>query len=646
MPAQIFNSRDRRYKSKYGALESGEQVSFRLLLPFHSGAVCYRARMLVLNDATGEETAYELFGTNDYEGDSRWWEVLFTAAEPGLYWYCFEYDGPWSTERIYRGPYGNGYIAIDEQRWQLTVYEKGYETPNLFKGGVMYQIFPDRFYNSGTPKKNVPDDRVLVDWDAEPGWRPNEEGLVLNNDYFCGDLKGIEQKLPYIRNMGVTVLYLNPIFESHTNHRYSTADYSKIDPLLGTEEDFVSLCNAAHKLGIKVILDGVFNHTGDDSLYFNKKGRYDVVGAFQSQDSPYYHWFNFINWPNEYCSWWGFDTLPEVNESNEEYIEYITGPDGIVAKWLKLGADGWRLDVADELPDSFIRKIHDRAKSVKPDAIIIGEVWEDASNKEAYSERKQYLLGHELDSIMNYPFANAIIDFIGYNDADNFMERILNITENYPKPVVDILMNLLGTHDTARIITRLAGEDYTGRDREWQASHALSEEQYQFGIELEKIAAAIQFTLPGFPSIYYGDEAGMQGYKDPFNRAGFTWDHINMSLHSWYAWLGLLRKTCPVLDHGQFIPISGAQGCICYARMNVDEPTLEAEGDALVVIANRNPAKIDYYLPEELEDMIPLMNCENVDGRKVTVPPYTAALLGRGDWAASPEDRRKKYLHG
>lgn len=633
LPAQIYNSRDTRYKSKYGALESGETIIIRLLLPFQSGAVCYRARMLVLSDATGEEKSYELFGTDKYEGDSRWWELQFTAGAPGLYWYCFEYDGPWSTERIYRGPYSNGYIAIDETRWQLTVYEKGYQTPDCFKGGVMYQIFPDRFYCSGTPKYNVPPDRDLMPWNAEPRWRPDENGVVWNNDYFGGDLKGIEQKLPYIRNLGVTTIYLNPIFESHTNHRYSTADYSKIDTLLGTEDDFVSLCQTAHRYGMKIILDGVFNHTGDDSVYFNKQNRYDSLGAYNSEASPYRNWYNFIHWPDEYASWWGFDTLPEVNESNEDYLEYITGENGIVAKWLRLGADGWRLDVADELPDSFIEKIHARAKAVNPDAIIIGEVWEDASNKVAYSQRKKYLLGNELDSVMNYPFANAIIDFVAYNDAENFLDRILSITENYPKPVVDVLMNLLGTHDTARIITRLAGESCNGKDRSWQSSHFLSKEQYEEGIKLEKIAAALQFTLPGYPSIYYGDEIGMQGYKDPFNRRCFSWDRINTSLSSWYTWLGLLRKTCPVLKEGQFVPISGAQGCVCYARMNGDNPVLSPHGDALVVIANRNPHPINYGLPDELSNLTPLINTVSVDGKWVTVDAMTCALLGQGDWA-------------
>ena len=367
----IYNSRDPKHKSIYGALEAGQEMTVRLLLPYDSGAVCYSARMLVTEDSTGEETAYELVGTNSYEDGNRWWELTLSLEEPGLYWYYFEYNTPWSQEQVYKGAYSNGYIRIDPSYWQLTVYEKGYRTPDSLKGSTMYQIFPDRFFDSRIPKYHVPADRDMVTWFSEPRWRPDEHGRVWNNDYFGGDLKGIERKLPYIRNLGVTVIYLNPIFESHTNHRYSTADYSKIDPLLGTEEDFRELCIQAHKFGIKIILDGVFSHTGDDSVYFNKKGRYPTLGAYNSKESPYYPWYNFSEWPDHYDSWWGFDILPNVNETNPQYMEYITGEGGIIEKWLKLGADGWRLDVADELPDEFIEAIHTRAKATKKDAIVL-----------------------------------------------------------------------------------------------------------------------------------------------------------------------------------------------------------------------------------------------------------------------------------
>lgn len=276
----------------------------------------------------------------------------------------------------------------------------------------MYQIFPDRFYRSGTTKYNVPQDRYLHQrWGSQPEWRPNHQGEITNSDYFGGDLEGIIQKLDYLQSLGITCIYLNPIFEAHSNHRYDTADYTKVDPLLGTKEDFKRLCKEANKRGMHIMLDGVFNHTGSDSIYFNRKGRYQTLGAYQSQESPYYDWYQFYQWPEQYACWWNFETLPNVNETNETYNAYINGTDGVIQTWLKAGADGWRLDVADELPDLFLDDITKAAKQVKPTSMILGEVWEDASNKMAYGQRRRYLLGKQLDSVMNYPFREAIIGF-------------------------------------------------------------------------------------------------------------------------------------------------------------------------------------------------------------------------------------------
>lgn len=638
MSNSLYNSRNRLYKSKYGALECGEAVIFRLLLPPCSGYGCGNALMHLFNAHTKETVKLPFKKTDEFLEGNQWWELEYRAEEPGLFFYCFEfYDGSGTSEFIYRGPYQEGFTAVPESSWQLTVYRKNFKVADHFKGATMYQIFPDRFYSSGLPKKNVPSDRDIMPWGTPPRWRPDEKGVVWNNDYTGGDLKGIQEKIPYLKELGITVIYMNPIFESHTNHRYSTADYSRIDPLLGTEQDFIDLCKAAHENGMYIILDGVFNHTGDDSIYFNRKNRYDTVGAYNSKESPYYPWFNFIEWPDEYESWWGFKTLPDVNQKNMEYVEYITGKNGIIQKWLKLGADGWRLDVVDELSNDFVEEITASAKKADPEALIIGEVWEDASNKIAYSEQKKYLLGNELDSVMNYPFANAIIDFLAYNNAEPFLDRILTITENYPKPVLNSLMNMLGTHDTARIITRLAGESCEGKDREWQSCHHLSEEAYDIGVALEIMASAIQYTLPGMPSLYYGDEAGVEGYKDPFNRTCFPWGHEEGPLLTWYRWLGKLRKNCPLLKEGQFVPVSGAMGCVTYARMDVSFPELNGTGDALVVIANRNTHPIDYYLPPELSGLTPVSGSREIYDRTVKIPPLKAVILGRGSWTGSVE---------
>ena len=618
----IFNSRDKEYKSPYGAVPSGGTVTFRLLLP-ESPEKTSGARMSIIRDSDGYETIHEFKPSGEYLDNRQFWEMNLTAESPGLYWYCFEYESSSKAiKRIYRGNFSTGYTDIPECRWQLTVYDAELKVPGDFKGGIMYQIFPDRFFNSGTDKKNVPDDRVLNPWSSEPEWRPNFQGRITNSDYLGGDIKGIEEKLPYIKSLGVSVIYLNPIFEAHSNHRYNTACYERIDPLLGTQDDFTSLCNSAHKMGIKIILDGVFSHTGDDSIYFNKYKRYDSVGAYNATDSKYFDWYKFEQWPDKYTSWWGIDILPEVIEETPSYMEYIAGPGGIVEKWLKCGADGWRLDVADELPDEFIEAIHDRVKQTNPDALLLGEVWEDASNKTAYSTRRRYLLGKELDSVMNYPFKDAIIDFIANDHAENFIDRILTITENYPKEILDVLMNPLGTHDTMRILSRLSGEDCEGKDRQWQSLFKLTLEQRTRCIRLLKVASVMQYTLPGFPSVYYGDEIGMEGCKDPFNRFGFTWDNMDSDLLQFFRELGSFRNSISLLRDAEFIPISGAMGCVAYARVKND--------NALIVIANRAPTPIQYYLPEKYSDCVPVFGSSEVNGNCVTVGAEEYAVLGYG----------------
>lgn len=617
----IFNSRDKNFKSVYGAMETGHECVFRLLLPNVVGAANCSAHMIIHRDGDQSDEVLPLTRTNEVVGNDVFYELKYKAERPGVWWYCFDYEVNGEKKYINRGAFGTGYTDVGDARWQLTVYEQKYEKQNNFKGGIMYQIFPDRFCFSGQKKENVPSDRKIVPWGTPPEWRPNEFGRVLNNDYLGGDLKGIESKLDYIADLGVDILYLNPIFEAHSNHRYNTADYTKIDPLLGTEEDFVSLCNEAHKRGIRVILDGVFSHTGDDSIYFNKYKRYDVNGAYNSKESEFINWYKFDSWPDKYTSWWGIDILPETIEENEDFKNYITGPGGIIEKWLLLGADGWRLDVADELPDSFIEAIRERIEAVKPGALLLGEVWEDASNKEAYGVRRQYLEGTELQSVMNYPFKEAILNFIVNDRAEDFMESILSITENYPKEIVDSLMNLLGTHDTMRIITRLSGETCDYKDRAWQEVYELTDEQRERCIKYFKIAVAIQYTLPGFPSIYYGDEVGMEGCKDPFNRKGYPWNsnEINEDLLEFHKELGRFRRNCPLLKDSKFEPISGSQGCVAYERTDGK--------DSIIVIANRAESDINYTLPENWTNLSKVLGNGEIEGLSVELKALSFIII-------------------
>ena len=615
-----YNSRLEYHKSIFGAVKTDQTVTFRIILPRD---FCCHAAKLVIKKAEADEYGYINMQWDCMEGvGEEWWKVDFTAEKAALYKYHFEYDTSWGTSRIYHA--GNGLAAIkgDGEDWQLTVYDKDFHTPEWLRGGIIYQIFPDRFASSGTKKQNVPSDRVLrTDRDGDPYWIPTAEGKVLNNDYFGGDLNGIEQKLGYLKSLGVTCIYLNPIFEAQSNHRYDTADYEKIDSMLGTEKDFKSLCESAKKLGIRIMLDGVFSHTGDDSRYFNRYSRYDSLGAYQSKESPYYGWYKFNKWPDDYESWWGIEILPEVNEDNSDFIEYITGKNGIARKWLKLGASGWRLDVADELPDEFLDEFRKAVKEEKADGLVLGEVWEDASNKSSYGKLRRYLLGKQLDSVMNYPFAGAVIDFIRDANAELFASRVMSIVENYPKEVLDVLMNHLSTHDTMRAITALAGENCAYRDRKWQSTHSLDESEYHYGMKLLMAASAMQFALPGVPTIYYGDEAGMQGYKDPFNRRCYPWGKENGELVEWYKKLGKIRNENRVFKDGRFEILSAVAGCVAFSRKNDDE--------AILVISNSNPHPITYYVKSEWCDAHDLLGNGRVAANMVDIEEKSTVILKR-----------------
>lgn len=574
----MFNSRSSIYRCPTGAVADGTNIHFKINLPRNLRVSA--ASLIVENDA-GPVYRGDLYWCGQQDAFNEWWECDYTPEKTGLFFYYFEiisWRGPIRLSRVM----GGEAVLGGCERWQLTVYRHDYVSPDWLAGGILYQIFPDRFFSSGTEKAGVPEDRHFHEgWLEEPEWRPNERGEVLNKDFFGGDLRGIEEKLPYLKKLGVTCLYLNPIFESHSNHRYDTADYSRIDPVLGTEEDFCRLAEKARALGIRLMLDGVFSHTGSDSVYFNKEGRYPSAGACQSQDSPYYSWYTYHHWPDRYDCWWGFPTLPNVTETNPSFNAYINGENGICRTWLRRGASAWRLDVADELPDEFLDNMNAAAKAEDPEAVVLGEVWEDASNKSAYGVRRRYLLGGQLDSVMNYPFRDAILGFLrGSNPAD-MMEIILNVLENYPPHVIRILMNHIGTHDTDRAITALAGEPAGNRGRDWQSVTHMTPEQYNRGITLMKLAAVMQYTLPGVPCVYYGDEAGVQGYCDPFNRTCYPWGQENKELLDWYQRLGALRSSCPCLREGSFEPLMAYGHTISFLRRGAGQELMVAvnQGD-------------------------------------------------------------------
>ncbi len=552
-------------------MASGESLKLRLLL--HCDAHVHEAFLCLRRD--GENTVRLKMEPAEWLDGYQFYDIEHTFEE-GLYFYSFAYTSDNGEFYITAFDHNIGHVSSEGKWWQLTCYQKDYKTPDWIKGGIIYQIFPDRFYSSGKNKENVPTDRYLTaNWSKQPEYRQNNGLCSLSNDYYGGDLAGITEKLPYLASLGVTCIYLNPIFEAHSNHRYNTADYKKIDPLLGDEKDLEKLCSEAEKLGIGVILDGVFSHTGDDSIYFNKYGRYGDGGAFKDPDSPYKNWFKFKDWPEQYHSWWGISTLPETVEENPDFDDFITGPDGVIRYWMKKGVKGWRLDVADELPDSILDNIRTAIKTENPDGFLLGEVWEDATNKISYGARRRYLQGGQLDSVMNYPFADAVIDYVNGGDGKDFIDRIADILEDYPIEATNVLMNHLGTHDTARLITKLGTKDYPSSRAE-QATKQLSPEEHALAVKKQKLAAVIQYTLPGVPSLYYGDEAGLEGYGDPFCRGSYPWGTENAELLKFYRWLGKMRRENDVFADGVFYPVVGGLGSIAFMRKRENEEFLVA----------------------------------------------------------------------
>jgi len=618
----VFHSRNLAYRCPVGAVSAGTEIFFRICIP--RALDCSGARMHVEDASSGQIYHRGMFWAGMNGDCHEWWDCRFTPETPSLFRYWFELTTPSGSRRLSRLRDGSADIvsriaAPHSEKWQITCYAGDFTTPDWPVGGVMYQIFPDRFANSGTPKSDVPTDRKLhTKWGEPPQWWPDSDGEIYNNDYFGGDLRGIEQRLDRLAELGVTCLYLNPIFEAHSNHRYDTADYEKIDPLLGTQEDFESLLRTAAQLGMRVLLDGVFSHTGADSVYFNKNKRYSGDGAAQSLTSPYASWYRFNHWPYQYNSWWGFKTLPDVDETDPGFLNFTCGETGIVRRRISEGAGGWRLDVADELPDEFLDALRTAVKAEDPDAMVLGEVWEDASHKESYGSVRRYLFGGQLDSVMNYPFRAAIIRYLCGGNAMDAAYTIMDIVENYPPQVTRILMNMLSTHDTERILTMLAGESCDGKNREWQASHPLSGYQRAHGMKLVRLATAMQYTLPGIPCIYYGDEAGMEGYRDPFNRGCYPWGNEDTSLMTWHRRLGQLRRSAPALREGNMEILTADRTCLIYERVYKDS--------RLLCAVNSGDMPMEAALPEQWHGATISMGEGRIEGGTVLLPPVSCAI--------------------
>ena len=608
-----FDPRDTRCKTPFGAAPCSTEVRFTLF----DDAFC-GCELLVYREFAGSEDVCPL---PPAEGG---FSGAYTAPGEGeLCWYVFRLTR-WDGALSYLGKNGLRPDRDGAERWQLTVYEDT-GTPDWFGRGVTYQIFPDRFRRTGTPDVSGMVGRRWLheSWDDQPVFRPDEDGQITNRDFFGGSLAGITEKLDYLQSLSVTTLYLNPIFEAASNHRYDTADYRAIDPLLGDEETFRTLCREAHKRGMRVMLDGVFNHTGSRSRYFNADGFYPELGAAQSQDSPYYDWYSFHPWPTDYDAWWGVKTLPAVNEQRPAYRHFIfKGEDSVVRHWLRCGADGWRLDVADELPGDFIAGIRRAIEDEKPDGYLLGEVWEDGSNKVAYSQRRRYLLGRETHGLMNYPLRTALLRWLGGGDAAEFRESMETLRANYPPAAFYGAMNFLGTHDTPRFLT-LLGAEHIPAAKEERAAFALSPAQLAQGRAKLRLAGMLLYGFPGSPTLFYGDEAGMQGFEDPLNRGTYPWGREDTGLLDFFRALGRLRKERRSLQSGSLTYIYAQGGGLVITR--------EHEGETTMVALNAGDEILTLTLPwprGTAEDGLTGQRFLAVNGQlRLSLPPLDGVVL-------------------
>lgn len=592
-----FNSRKIECKSPYGAVKCGEKLS--LHFPIASWVSVDKMYVFIrLGDvSTPVEMRFEKSenGFSVYTAD-----YVFDAA--GIYYYRFEMrnrDGVWYYGR---GENGESVCGENLPEWQLTVYKSSYKTPDFAKGNIIYHIFVDRF-NRADGVKTKRKYRLHESFSESPEV-VSADGKYYADDFFGGNFNGIREKLDYLEELGVGIIYLSPIFKAYSNHRYDTGDYLKVDELLGTEDDFKRLLDAAHEKGMKVILDGVFNHSGADSLYFNKFGTYDSLGAYQSKSSPYYDWYYFKKFPDEYACWWGCDNVPDLNKSNKDYRTLVFGKNGVVEKWQKLGADGWRLDVVDELPIDFVNLLIKKIKSVNKDALVIGEVWEDASTKVSYGELRPYLLGDQLDGTMNYPFMNAIIAYVRDGDEKFFKDTVQSILENYPKETVYCLMNSLGTHDTVRIINALSDVRAHGWSKTHKLGYKLPDSEYEKAKKKLYLASVLQFTLPGIPSIFYGDEAGLQGFDDPINRRPYPWGSEDKEILAHYKKLGRIRRENRAVFSGGF-NMRDENGLVAYERTSGDDEILiavNAGADDTTLLINKEYTSL--YNNKEYKDVV------------------------------------------
>ena len=604
-------------KTSSPAFLTDEAALIRILLPRTLGVVS--VYICISDESMSRNLAYtpgEWAGTYK-EFDVYDFSLNLSNVDPGLYFFKFRMES--AHGRLYG--YKNGeYIAFSEKEnlnthFQISVSDFKYNKPDKMLGGVIYHIFVDRFNKCGDFKQR-PGTVIDTDWRVIPEFPLYPGAPLKNNHFYGGTLWGIIEKLDYIKSLGVNIIYLSPVFDAASNHKYDTGDYKTVDKMFGGEKALDKLIKEAQQREIGIILDGVFNHTGSDSIYFNKYKNYRSVGAYQSKKSKYYSWYDFKDYPDKYTCWWGIDILPRIHPDIPECREYFTGKGGVIEKYAKKGILGFRLDVADELSDEFIADIKYKLSEHIPESLLYGEVWEDASNKIAYDKRKSYYLGNELDGVMNYPVRTGIIDFIANSDEKALKYALTDVLNNAPKRIRDAQMNLLGTHDTARILTVLGGEKADGRSNEYLSKKKMNDLERGTAKRRLRMAYIILATIPGIPAIFYGDEAGLEGYSDPFNRMPYPWGREDMKLISFYKHIGKIRSNNRIYREGDFRLNYLSSDTLVFTRY--DDGT-----DAFVTFVNNSnlPCSISF------SNFADALVSEMFDRKMFEIPAYSAEIF-------------------
>ena len=602
-----------------GAFSVNDDIRFRISVPTSMGT---QGIVLRIN-RDGEDywdiplvlSSFE-FGREEYTLELNLRHLC--GPVPALFFYEFLFLR--GTRTLFTSSVNNYDFELSyhsESKFSLLVYEDYFTAKEWFGKGIMYHVFVDRFVKGDIAPWYRDDVIMNDDWyNGVPQYAKNQGDKLKNNMFFGGNLKGIEDKLDYLEGLGTKVIYLSPIFKAYSNHKYDTGDYMTVDEMFGGEEAFRSLLEKAKKRGMSIILDGVFNHTGDDSVYFNKYGKYQSNGACNNENSPYKDWYNFKCYPCEYDSWWGIDILPKLNQNNENCRNYFVGENGVIEKYTKMGIGGWRLDVADELPDDFLYELRECVhKHSGGQGIVIGEVWENAAVKSAYGKRRNYFHGRQLDSVMNYPLRNGIIDFVTYGLAEMLYNILVELYSSYPRCVCDSLMNILGTHDTERILTVLGDNYRPDAPNDHLAVMRMTAQDKDVAIKRLKLASILQYTVYGIPSVFYGDEAGLEGYHDPFCRRPFPWGRENEELLEHYRRLGELRVIEKAFDRGSFRVLEHGKETLTYERCKDDS--------RVVVVANGGESIFRSRLEGKWIDMLTYESFENY----ISVLPGSARIL-------------------